>query len=202
MITYIISKVLKLSDKALKTLYKFSIPIIILNIICILIVAGIYRRQLAPLRIMFASISAGIKSGLINEDHKVYIDNNLPDYMPALCWNIEMGERYVKEGNYKWLFSKNELINFTENPDNSYWIIDKESFTVIIKTEDNLNKSVNKIYEDKEDQYRELALYYIEQEDLAKAEKYVNILQEINPYNMGNKMAKRALELKMFSLNN
>lgn len=106
LITYIISKVLKLSDKALKTLYKFSIPIIILNIICILIVAGIYRRQLAPLRIMFASISAGIKSGLINEDHKVYIDNNLPDYMPALCWNIEMGERYVKEGNYKWLFFK------------------------------------------------------------------------------------------------
>ena len=202
LITFLASKVFKFADKNLRTFYMFSVPIIILNIACILAISGIYTKQLTPLKKMFTSIRSGLISGIINESQKLYIDKDLPDFMPSLCWNIEMGERYIKEGNYKWIFSKKELIAFTENPDDSYWIIDKELFTTVLRTEENLKKSGKEIREGKEDQYRELALYYIDQEDLAKAKKYVNILQEINPYNIDSKMTKKALELKILNLKN
>lgn len=201
-VAYFVSNILKLPKHKIYKFYSIVIPIFVLNIISILLMINIYREQLTPLKIMFSSIRNEIMLGNINSKDKLYIDRSLPEYMPSLCWNIEMGERFIKEGNYKWIFSKKELDYFTEDLKDSAWVIDKESFTAVRKADSILQKKVKKIYDGKEEQLRELALYYIDQGDLNNAKKYVDIILKIDPDNFGNKMAKELLMLNKKQLNN
>ena len=170
-ILYIINRFFKPKKFKQIMIYLVLTPLFILNIYCGQKIIGVYNGQLVNFKKMFSSIRSGISKGLINEDNKIYIDKDMPDYFSGLCWNIYMGERFIKKGNYQWMFSKKEVKYFSENIDEAIWIIDKEEFGVVEKTAENIRKKGKKVTLGKAEQYKELGCFYIEENNHEKAEQ-------------------------------
>jgi len=139
---------------------------------------------------MIYSIRLSISRGLINEDDKLYIDKDMPDYFHGLCWNIEMGERFIEKGNYQWMFSKKEIKYFSEDINGADWIIDKEKFNVVEKTAENIRKKGTKVILGKIVQYKELGVSYIEENNRKGAEKIFKKLETMS----GNRSVIHSLE--------
>jgi len=179
-VLYVINRFFKPSKIKQRIIYLALIPFFALNIYCSQKVIGIYNSHLVNLKEMISSIRSGINKGYINENDKIYINEDMPDYLPSLCWNIEMGDRFIKKGNYKWMFSRKDIGYFAQKIDNAEWIIDKENFSVVRKTEKNIRMKGKKIGLGKEEQYRMLGDFYMSKGNYEKAER----------------MFKRAIEIK------
>ena len=171
LIIYIISRFLKPKKLKQIIIYLVLIPSFILNIYCVQKVNSIYNNHLADLEKMISSVRLNISKGLINVDNKLYIDKNMPEYFPSLSWNIYMGERFIKKGNYQWMFSKKEIKYFSEDINDAAWIIDKEKFNVVEKTAENIRKEGTKVILGKAEQYGELGCFYMEGNNYKKAER-------------------------------
>jgi len=187
--------------------------VFIINIYHIQKIIDIYNRHLVNLERLLTDIKVSIREGLISENEKVYIDDNLPDYFPSLCWNVWMGEQFVEKGNYQWVFSKNELRYFSPTLKDAVWMVDKEDFIVVKKSPENIFKQAEKIHSGKEEQYINLGNFYKNQGEYKEAEKmfkklveldtksdiaYLNLghfYKEQRKYNLSENMFKKALEL-------
>ena len=90
-------------------------------------------RQLAPLNRMLANIKSGIKSGQMNENNRLYIDDDIVNLLPPMCWNSYMGRRFMKR-TYQWIFNKKEIGYFSDAIEDASWAIDKNDFSIISKT--------------------------------------------------------------------
>ncbi|MDO9066339.1 MAG: hypothetical protein Q7U96_04570, partial [Chloroflexota bacterium] len=128
-----------------KIIYPLLALILVFNIYCIRKVVNIYNYHFAPLETMLSNIKRGIRNGSINQYHKLYIDKDMPDYLPHLCWNIELGERFMPKGNYQWMFSRGEIGYFADNLEDASWIIDKDNFSVAQKNQAGVSENAKKI---------------------------------------------------------
>ncbi|MBU1997192.1 MAG: hypothetical protein KKF78_08565, partial [Candidatus Omnitrophica bacterium] len=187
---YAICKIMRSSKTMRKAIFALLAFVFIGNIYFSNKVISIYNSDLSNLKKVFSSVRTGIKDGLINNENNLYIDKNIHEYLPSLCWNVYMGERFIKEGNYKWLFSKKELAYFTEDINAAKWIIDKDTFYVVEKTFENLKKEGKFISKGKGEQYRELGYYYMDNSDFHNA---VIMLEKSFIEDPGNEDARKAL---------
>jgi tetratricopeptide (TPR) repeat protein len=103
-----------------------------------------------------------------------------------------MGNRFIKKGNYQWLFSRNEIEYFSESLKDAFWIIDKKDFSVIRKSSEHatekaikVNVVENKAYIDlgKDKKYVNVGWFYIQQGRYPEAEKMFKKAIEMNPKN-------------------
>jgi hypothetical protein len=100
------------------------VPVLILNILLVYQNVGVIRRQLEPLRTLISNIRNGMERGVINERERVYLNDNVTDYFPSLCWNKAMAKYF--EGTYQWMFSEEEIDYFVFSSQDACWIIDAE----------------------------------------------------------------------------
>ena len=179
-ILFTVDRFTKISKKREKILHATLALVLILNIYCTQRVMAIYDNQFTDLKKMMSGIKAGLKDGRINNNNKVYIYENMPDYFPSLCWNIDMSERFIEEGNYKWMFSGKEIDCFSKDIGNAYWIIDRESFNIVKKSTNSVSKKGKKIGTGKYDQYMHLAYVYKTQKKYKKAEEMLLKAKKLN----------------------
>ncbi|MBL7197797.1 MAG: hypothetical protein ISS47_06830, partial [Candidatus Omnitrophica bacterium] len=86
-VLYVIYRFFKPSKIKQRIVCLALIPFFVLNIYCSQRVIGIYNSHLVNLKKMISSIRSGINKEYINENDKIYIDEDIPDYLPSLCWN-------------------------------------------------------------------------------------------------------------------
>jgi hypothetical protein len=198
-VAFIIERLVKPTRHRRKLIFAFLALTFFLNIVCIRRVINIYNYHLSGLQRMISSIKRGIGQGYINSSNRLYIDEDLPDYLPHLCWNIEMGELFIPNGNYKWMFSEKEMENFTDAPQNARWIISKENFGVIDKSQESLSgkgRKINTIRDKyyitpgKDYVYIELGYRYRREGRHDRERRMFERALELNP---GNKKAKGEL---------
>ena len=183
LIIYTISRFFKPNKFKQIIIYSILIPSFILNIYCVQKISSLYNNHLANLGKMIYSIRLSISRGLINEDDKLYIDKDMPDYFHGLCWNIEMGEWFIEKGNYQWMFSRKEIKYFAKKIEEAKLIIDKETFCVVEKTEANIRKKGVKIGLGKDEQYKQLGKFYMNKGNYKRAEGIFRRAIEIDPGN-------------------
>ncbi len=119
------------SIRAKQIKYFLLVFVFISNVFCITKLDFLYRDQFFGLRKVLTNIQSAMRKKDVNPSKKLYLDPDLPDYFPVLCWNIEIGERFIPVGNYQWVFSPKELGYFTSNLENAFWFIDKNDFDII-----------------------------------------------------------------------
>ena len=178
-----------------KIIYFFLFAIFISNIFCIYKLESLYNYQFSGLKRILTGIKTAIRKGNININNKLYIDPDLQDYLPVLCWNIEIGERFIPEGNYQWIFSPKEVNYFSSNLKDATWIIDKQDFNIVLNSPENISKKVLKINSsmsekdktyicvDKDKIYMEVAFFYKSKRQYSKAEEMFNKAIKFNPRN-------------------
>jgi len=184
----VFSRLLRPSRKARNILYIALSLLFILNVYCIRRVVNIYDFHFAKLQKMLTGIKTGIKTGEINKLDKLYIDKELPDYLPHLCWNIYMGEQFIPEGNYQWMFSRKEVEYFAESPENASWIINKKTFDVVENSPENRSIKGEKIVEIRDRWHM----------GLNKSQEYVHLgdrYTRTKRYREAEGMLKKAIEL-------
>jgi len=101
-----------------------------LNVVSIGRELAVYTRQLSDLRHMLTDIRTGIEEERIRRDAPCFIDDNIHAYLPSLCWNYEMGARFMR-GTYQWTFPADEQDCFTSDRADAAWEIDPRDFAVI-----------------------------------------------------------------------
>ncbi|MDD5613801.1 MAG: hypothetical protein PHQ54_01870 [Candidatus Omnitrophica bacterium] len=118
--------------KRFKYLILGLLPLIILFNILVTRNYGLklLNDQLAPLSSMLSDIKINLENGAINKEHKLFIDDDIVNFLPRLCWNREMGERFM-HGTYQWVFPRKYIDGFTFSNQDSYWVIDKETFDIV-----------------------------------------------------------------------
>ena len=141
----VFTRFLRPSQKSKQIICVSLILLLTLNIYCGQRVMNIYNFHFANLQKMLSSIRSGIRDGSITKNNRLYIDEDMPDYLPHLCWNIYMGEQFIDKGNYQWMFSRKEMENFSFDPEGARWIIDKEDFKVVKKSPENMAKEGKRI---------------------------------------------------------
>lgn len=179
-----------------KVVKVFMITVIVIsNILCISKLEYLYTYQFFGLKTMLSSVREGIKQKKIDATHKLYIDPELPEYLPVLCWNIEIGERFIPAGNYQWAFSAQEINYFTDNLKDASWLIDKKDFGILVNTPENAAKKVDKVdssgpiegltyfYVNKDRLYMETAWVYKARNQYPEAEKMFYKAIDYNPSN-------------------
>ena len=182
-VLFIVSRFIEFSKKKKYFLFLISSIIFISNIYCIYELKKIYNGQLVNLQIMLSNIRQGLRVGYINKEQKLYIQNDVHDYLPSLCWNIYLGGRFISEGNYHWLFSKKDNEFFSNTFDDAVWIIDKDNFSVI-KKDSKLNFIKNKLVDlGKDSQYLDLGSFYLDKVEHKKARFYFKRAIAANPRN-------------------
>lgn len=188
---FVFDKFLRAAKKRKKIVYSALAVIFVLNIYCVHKITHIYGRQFVNLKMMLSNIKLGISSGSINENDKLYIDKDMPDYLPFLSWNIWMGEQFMN-GNYQWMFSKKDVRYFSDNIESASWIIDKDEFSVVRKSPENLSKKVIKLnllkdkdYIDvgKDRRYMDLAYFYRDKGNYGQAGVMFKKAIDLNPNN-------------------
>ncbi len=107
------------------------LPILIGNIYVSSTYISILANRLGPLQVMLSNIKTGLKSGLIDGDNKLYIEEGITDTLPELCWNNDMA--FFMKGTYQWVFSEDELDAFTFNEREAKWIIRENDYMTIAR---------------------------------------------------------------------
>lgn len=178
-IIFVIDRFLILSKTRKMIMYILLLAIFVLNIYCIRKVINIYNYHFANLNKMLFNIKTDIRNGLVNKENKLYIDKDIHDYLPHLCWNIEMGELFIYKGNYQWMFSRREVEYFAESLNEAAWSIDKSDFSIVKKSKANIfttAKKINMLQDNwyislgKDQEYFGLGVLYKEQNNYIKAE--------------------------------
>lgn len=132
LVLYLIDTFFNLSKKGKNIMYSCLIIILIFNIYATRKYGiSILNQQLAPLKKILLNIKTGIKTGQISKENKLYLDNNIAKKLPSLCWNKEMGERFMR-GTYQWVFSEEEIKCFSSLKE-AKWIIDEKDFSIVNK---------------------------------------------------------------------
>lgn len=192
MLIYIFDRFLKPSARRKIVIFPLILLIFALNIYCTFRVLKIYNYQFLNLKKLLQNIKIDMREGLINKVDKLYIDKDLPDYLPNLCWNIEMGERFIDKGNYQWLFSKNEIEYFTDCMDDAAWIVNHKDFSIVKKNSfsvsgeaKRINSITDKDYIDirKDSKYMDLGHFFIKEKKYERAEQMFKKAIEFNPKN-------------------
>ena len=184
----VFTRFLRPSQKSKQIICVSLILLLTLNIYCGQRVMNIYNFHFANLQKMLSSIRSGIRDGSITKNNRLYIDEELPDYLPSLCWNIYMGEQFIDKGNYQWMFSRKEMENFSFDPEGARWIIDKEDFKVVKKSPENMAKEGKRIN------------FMIDRRYIAleKSREYVNLgylyIKKLR-YTEAEEMFKKAIEM-------
>ncbi len=83
-------------------IYLFLALVAAVNIIFLTAHLGVVNRQLAPLHRLLSGVKAGIGAGRIDPGSGVFLDPDLADQLPPLCWNRDMA-RFM-EGTYEWIW--------------------------------------------------------------------------------------------------
>lgn len=134
MILCLFDRFLTQSKKKKAIAYSFLALILILNIYTTKRYGiPVLNQQLAPLKEMVSNIKAGIQTGKINKENRLFINNDIAKKLPPLCWNRNMGEYYMR-GTYQWVFSGEEIKCFSSLKD-AKWIVNEENFDIIKKPE-------------------------------------------------------------------
>ena len=186
----VFTRFLRPSQKSKQIICVSLILLLTLNIYCGQRVMNIYNFHFANLQKMLSSIRSGIRDGSITKNNRLYIDEDMPDYLPHLCWNIYMGEQFIDKGNYQWMFSRKEMENFSFDPEGARWIIDKEDFKVVKKSPENMAKEGKRIGAGKSEQYVTLGDLY---KDLSRHEKAENMYKKAIEADAKNDIAYDAL---------
>lgn len=84
------------------------------------------NRQLEPLARMLANIRAAVDDGRVNPGRKLYLDDNIVDSLPPLCWNANLHP--FMQGTYQWIFPRERIDCFAFDPAEAAWTIDTGSF--------------------------------------------------------------------------
>jgi tetratricopeptide (TPR) repeat protein len=186
---FLLDRFLK-SLKIKKMIYVVLSLILVLNILAVKGGISILNQQLMPLGKMLSNIKRNIHNGSIGQYNKLYLEDDLSDYLPNLCWNIYMGERFIAQGGYRWLFSSKEIQYFSKDINDAYWIVDKGDFNVIKKSSGSDFKEIAKInaFQDKayvdvakDQRYLGVGWFYLEQGDFKAAEAVFKKAIELNP---------------------
>jgi len=176
----IIGNFCKLKKKLRKNLLFALILIASLNILCVNRVIEIGNSDLADFKQLVLNIKNGINNGNITENRKLYIDRKIFDYLPSLCWNIEMGDQFIKNGSLEWMFSRKEASLFTHDIEDAVWIISKNDFNLIKNNSvENIKRPV--IAAGKDEQYLNLGYVFNNKGDYKKAEEMFTKALAINP---------------------
>ncbi len=180
---FIIDRFLIFSKKKAKIIFFILLPLLALNIYCGQRIMNVYNQHFVNLKKMLSSIKSGIHKGIITSDNKIYIAEDLPEYLPSLCWNVWMGERFIKEGNYKWMFSKEQFVYFARSYEEATWIIDKENFDLIKKYPPKIFKKTKNVGLGKDMQYVDLGNFYLGQKEYDRSRNRFERAIAINPNN-------------------
>lgn len=163
--------------------------VLFVNMVGIKQVKYVYQKQLGPLITLGDSIRENIKTGGVDARNKIFLPDDLPDYFPNLCWNLEMGFRFMY-ANYKWMFSREHIKFFTESPEQASWFFDYASNTIVRAKEpvapgtvSKINYTTGKGYEDvrKEELYWRVGTYLLDHGKPELARKAFVRAWEINP---------------------
>ncbi len=139
------------------------------NVFSIRKAANIYQRDLRDFKKMLRNIKTGLSEGYINKKQKLFFPEDLPDYLPSLCWNIDLGNLFI-DGNYQWLFSKKENKYFTDSIEKAFWTIDKENFYITKKNSPSALKNPKKIVKGKGRTSLGIGYFYLDKREYKKAE--------------------------------
>ena len=131
------------------------------NVTAISKTLAIYTQQLAPLSAMLKSVRKGIGNGAISFRHQLYLPNDVHLYLPSLCWNYEMGERFM-HGTYQWLFSKAEQDCFSATPEHAAWTINRRTLELVPATRAALRDRGMPIHIGKAYQYNTIGVLLLE----------------------------------------
>ena len=179
---FVIDWFIRFSPK-IKALFGLVMAVVlILNIYCARQEIKINNEQLADLKKILSNINRGMQQGYINEQHKLFLQNDVTEYLPSLCWNIEVGDKYILTGTYQWMFSSEQIRYFAKNLDESSWVIDIDDFSVIPK--EKMHAPARKrISQGKDDQYLNLANFYRKHKKFKQAEEILQYCLKVNPEN-------------------
>jgi hypothetical protein len=178
---FLIDRFLRFTGKTRILLGALAGTALVLNIYCARQEIRVNNEQLLDLKKMLANINRGMQQGQINQEDKLFLDDDIPDYLPSLCWNIEMGSRFI-QGTYQWMFSAQQVKYFSTNLQEASWVIDKDDFSVVPK--DRRQAPARKrVSQGKEGQYLNLANYYREHKKFKQAQETLLAGLKVNPEN-------------------
>jgi tetratricopeptide (TPR) repeat protein len=205
MAAFAIDRFVRLSRRISISLFLIASVVLIFNVYCASVEININNEQLSGLRKMIHNISSGMRQGYINESRKLYLHDDIPDYLPSLCWNIEMGDRFM-HGTYQWVFSRAQVKYFAPDLDQASWVIDKDDFSVIPKEKMHGTRRQT-VSEGKDEQYLNLANYYREQKKFDQAERVLQSAIRMHPehfqfyYSLGDCYADQGMPEKAEMMN-
>ena len=88
-------------------------------------------NQMASLNKILLNIKNGINSGRISKNGKLYIDDDIVNFLPRMSWNHCIGKLYMRK-TYQWIFNKREMKYFSDTPEYACWTIDRESLGLML----------------------------------------------------------------------
>jgi tetratricopeptide (TPR) repeat protein len=145
---------------------------------------------------MLTGVRTGIREKRISPDARLHIDNEIHAYLPGLCWNYEMGARFM-QGTYQWAFPPEEQCCFVADPRIAAWVIDPRSFDVVPNGSESHSAAAKRIHAGKEIQYNTVGLLLAEEGklDAAVAEYRKALVSKPDyaaaHYNLANVLAPR-----------
>lgn len=128
-VLFLFSRVVKMTRRFKIALFSTLFTITLLNAYLTVYYISFESNQLAPLNRMLTNIRRGIESGQINGNKKIYIDDNIVNSLPLMCWNFEMGKKFMNR-TYQWIFNKNEIKYFAYTIEDASWVIDRNDFGI------------------------------------------------------------------------
>ena len=78
---------------------------------------------------MLKNIKDAIRDDDINENKKLFLNDNIVYSLPSMCWNYDLGRQFMK-GTYQWIFNKEEIKYFTNDLNEAFWIISSVDYSV------------------------------------------------------------------------
>jgi len=117
------------SKRKIKTvIYLILFVIFVTNISFTVSAILLESRQMAPLNKLLSDIKEKILEGGINKHNKLYIDDDIVDVLPEMCWNTEM--EMFTEGTIQWVFDKKEIKCFSNSIEEASWFIDSSDLEI------------------------------------------------------------------------
>lgn len=107
----------------------FIFFILILNMFYTVQSIDLETESFIPLNTMLKNIKDAIRDDDINENKKLFLNDNIVYSLPSMCWNYDLGRQFMK-GTYQWIFNKEEIKYFTNDLNEAFWIISSVDYSV------------------------------------------------------------------------